>query len=274
VASRPGVLTGAALALLAACSGGDAGRAGAPPGPSSTAVNGPTPTVATPSSTTPATVVTPPGSATFTARGVVLADPATDAEGLRVLVGAAPSYTVRTRGRVPVEVCPAGPGGPPRPRPEGCVEPVGQEPSEVPGGPAATGVAVRQLPAPTGARRGPAALEEVTVTYRPSGRAITLVVPPRGPGACGADECEATFELAPTGAGTFSLEARPQGGRPQLSLLSGPADRPGSRSLATVEGASSLSVRATVEAGSAPRLVFREKDPGQAPALAVELFWP
>jgi hypothetical protein len=231
-------------------------------------------TTVAPSPTTTGGLASPPGSVTFRAGGVVLPDPATVPEGLRVVVGPAPSYTVRPRGRVAVEVCATDAGGPVRSGPRACVRPASGQASEVPGDAGTAGVEVRQVPGAGGRAGGPAVLDEVTVTYLPTGRSITLVVPPTAPGSCGANECEATFALAPTGPGTLRLEARPGGGRPQLSLLSGPPGRPGSRALATVEGGSSLSVRSTVDGGSAPLLVFREKDPGAVPALAIDLFWP
>lgn len=277
MAARRGLVAGVALALLAGCQGGDGGRAGGPSAPSSTSGTSTSiPTTAGTSTSIPTTAGTStsgspaPGTVVLRARRVVLPDPAVAADGLRLLVGSAPSYVVQRRGAVAVEVCPVDAGGAARRGPGGCARPGPDEALEVGGGSGIEGVEVRQ---PAGARGGAAPVEEVTLTYRPAGRAITLVVP-RPAGACLADRCRATFELAPSGSGTFVLEAHPQGGRPELTLLSGPADRPGSRSLATVEGSSNLSIRASVEAGSTPQLVFQEGDPGGGAALAMELFWP
>src|SRR5437588_120320 len=47
------------------------------------------------------------------------------------------------------------------------------------------------------------AVDEVTVTYVPADRSLTLVTPARPAGACAARPCEATFSLTPPEAGTF-----------------------------------------------------------------------
>lgn len=121
-----------------------------------------------------------------------------------------------------------------------------------------------------------AAVDEVGVTYLPAARATTLVTPGRPSGACATAPCEATFSLLPGRAGAFVLDGHGAGGRPRLVLTATPA--PGAtgsnRTLATVEGGGSLSIRATLEAGTEPRLLHHQQGAGPVAPLTVEILWP
>lgn len=121
-----------------------------------------------------------------------------------------------------------------------------------------------------------ATVDEVGVTYVAAARATTVVTPARPSGACAPDPCEATFSLVPGRAGAFVLDGHGAGGRPRLTLTAAPAPgAPGSnRTLATVEGGGSLSIRATLEAGTEARLLHHQRGAGPVAALSLEILWP
>ena len=119
----------------------------------------------------------------------------------------------------------------------------------------------------------PATVEEVAVSYVPASRATTVVTPSRPAGACQATACEATFALVPGGAGAFVLTGQAGGGRPRLVLTAVGAGV-SNRTLATVEGGGSLSIRATLEAASEARLLHQEQGPGPIAPVTAEILWP
>lgn len=259
----------AALVLGGACTGGGGGGVG----PATTA-----PTVAStaPSSTAPSpttstsvgvAVTDPAGSVTLRVTGLTLPDIRSGGSGLRLLVRASSSrLTVRRKGGgAPVTACPvAGPTAP-----VSAADCVGLGPDSAVDIGAGGGVELRA----TGAE---AVVAEVGVTYLPSARSTTVVTPARPAGACAVRPCEATFSLLPGGPGAFSLDGRATGGRPRMVLTSvRPTGQPGSnRTLATVEGGGSLSIRATVEAGSEARLLHQEQGPDAAFPVTAEILWP
>ena len=255
----------AALVLSGACTGGGGGGFEPTGTAPSTTSKAPSTSVTLPPTAPPTTE--PAGSVTLGATGITLPDVRSGGSGLRLLVRAAsPRLTVRRRGGGgPVTACPvAGPAAPVSTR-----ECVALGPDSVVAIPFVGGVELRA----TGAD---AAVEEVGVAYLPSARSTTLVTPARPAGACAARPCQATFSLVPGGAGAFVLDGRPAGGRPRLVLTStGPAGAPGSnRTLATAEGGGSLSIRATVEAGSEARLLHHEQGADAIAPLTAEILWP
>lgn len=259
---RVGPVAVAAAALLAgACSTGDGG--GFVPRETSTAA-APVPpsTTAAPAPSTTTTVVAA-GAVTLRVTALTLPDAGAGGTGLRVLVRSSSERLAVRRGggHGPVSVCPialsiASPNDGPCP--------------DLPAGGAADvpfrgGVELR-------ANGAPATLDEVTVIYVPVTRTTTLVTPARPAGAC-LTACEATFALIPGGAGAFVLTGQGAGGRPRLVLTSVGAGV-SNRTLATVEGGGSLSIKASVEAGSEARLLHHEEGSGPIAPLTMEILWP
>lgn len=195
--------------------------------------------------------------------GVTLPDVRAGGSGLRVLVrSSSERLTVRRRGGDgPVSACPIALSIP-SPTDGPCPDLPAGGAVEVP---FRGGVELR-------ANGGQAAFDEVTVTYVPLSRAVTLVTPARAAGAC-QPACEATFALVPGGAGTFLLSGQGGGGRPRLVLTSVGAGV-SNRTLATVEGGGSLSITATLEAGSEARLLHHEEGPGPIAPVTAEILWP
>ena len=249
-----------AVVLTAACTGGEGGSF-TPPTTSSRATSG-APTSAPPTSITTVPVTDPAGSVTLRVRGLVLPDTRSGGSGVRLLGRAAsPRLTVRrVGGGGPVTVCPA--AGPTAAVLAG--ERVGLGPGGVVDIAFVGGVELRA----TGAD---VAVDEVGLTYLPAARATTVVTPARPSGACATASCEATFSLVPGRAGAFILDGPGAGGRHRLVLLATPAPGgPGSnRTLATVEGGGSLSIRATLEAGTEARLFHHQQGPGPVAPLTV-----
>jgi len=266
---RAGVVaTAAALLAFVACTGGDGGGRAAPgPGAGSASSTSSTSTSTTVAPTTTSTsgagglVTDPPGSVTLSATGLTLPADRPGGGGLRLLVRpATPRVTVRRRGSGgAVTACPAvdvaGPAGP-----GGCAPLEDGKPLEL----AAWGVDLR-------AAAGDASVDQVTMTYLPADRSITIVTPTRPAGSCGpASPCRATFSVTPAQAGSFSLDGRAGGGRPRLVLSNTGSITP----LVTVEGGGNLSIRATVDGGSPATLAYSEESTGAVPALTAEILWP
>ncbi len=214
----------------------------------------------------------------FTVLRVPLVEP-----GLRVLMGpAGGAVEVVVRGLPPgsngVEACPvegvAGVPGTGRcvvAGPDQAVE------IDVGGGSdgAPSGVLLRPL---DGSPATPSTLPEVTFTYRPAGDSLTVVTPrlaPSGvPADCPGGTCEMTFELTPTGYGTFELDADGRRARPQLTLRSG-RDRSGSsRVVSMVGGGGRLTMRSTVDGPAGVSLTLRNQGPAELPPLELRLVWP
>jgi len=250
-----------ALVLTGACTGGDGGSFPAPGTAPPTTSTGPS------TSTTAAPTADPTGAVTLRAAGITLPDIRSGGSGLRVLVRAAsPRLTVRRRGGGgPVTACPV--AGPTDPVTLG--ECVALGPDSLVDIDFVGGVELRAAGAETG-------VEEVGVTYLPAARTTTLVTPARPAGACAPQPCEATFSFLPGRAGAFVLDGRPAGGRPRLVLTSTAAGgTPGSnRILATAEGGGSLSIRATLEAGSEATLLHHEQGTDAIAPLSAEIVWP
>ena len=264
------LVSGVLVSLLVACTGGGGGtrgRAGGAPASSTATPSTATPSTATAPSTAPSTgaaVTDPPGAVTLHVTGVTLPDTGAGGGGMRVLVRpASPGLTVRRRGSGgPVTACPiasvAGPA-----TAAACVDLVAGRPVAV----AAWGVELQA----TGAD---VAVDEVTVTYVPADRSLTLVTPARPAGACAARPCEATFSLTPPEAGTFSLDGRAGTGRPRLTLSSNSAPGGSISTLATVEGGGNLSITATLDGVAPATLAYRDGSSGAVPALTAEILWP
>ena len=254
-----------AVVLNAACTGGEGGSFT----PSTASSPAPTrsPSTAPSTSITTLPVTDPAGSVTLRVTGLLLPDTRAGGSGLRLLVRAAsPRLTVRRLGGgAPVTACPAA-------APTTSVraaECVGLGPGGAVEIDFVGGVELRA----TGAE---AAVDEVGVTYLPAARATTLVTPARPSGGCATAPCEAEFSLLPGRAGAFVLDGHGAGGRPRLVLTASPAPgAPGSnRTLATVEGGGSLSIRATLEAGTEARLFHHEQGLGPIAPLTAEILWP
>lgn len=258
---RVGPVAVAVAALVAgACSAGDGGDFVTRETTTSAA---PVPSTTVPPAPATTTTVAAAGAVTLGVTGLTLPDVGAGGSGLRVLVrSSSERLTVRRRGgeggvsvcaiafsiRSPNDgPCPDLPAG-------GAVEV-----------PFRGGVELRAIGAP-------ATLGEVTVTYVPVTRATTLVTPARPAGTC-QSACEATFALVPGGAGAFVLTGQGGGGRPRLVLTSVGAGV-SNRTLATVEGGGSLSIRASVEAGSEARLLHHEEGSGPIAPLTMEILWP
>lgn len=253
----------AAVVAVGACSGGDGG--GFVPSTSSSApTSSPTP------STSPKTTITepalPPGAVRLRVSGLSLPDLRTGGTGMRLLVRSSSArLTVRRRGgEGAVLVCPVRlPAG--AADDGACVDLPAGGAAEVP---FIGGVLLRASDALV-------TVDEVSVTYVPITRATTVVTPARPAGACEARACEAAFSLVPGGAGAFVLDGQAGGGRPRFVLTAVVAGGSFSNSvLATVEGGGSLSIRATLEAGSEARLLHQEQGPGPAAPVTAEILWP
>ncbi len=119
-----------------------------------------------------------------------------------------------------------------------------------------------------------AAVDEVTVTYVPADRSVTLVTPARPAGACSAQPCQATFSRSPPQAGTFSLVGRAGSGRPTLTLSSNSGPGGSIRTLAMVQGGGNLSITATLDAVSEATLAYRDDSASTVPGLTAEILWP
>jgi hypothetical protein len=202
---------------------------------------------------------------TLRATSFTLPDLRTGGSGLRLLVRASsPRLTVRRRGGgEAVTVCPvAGESSPVAP---GTCADLG--PNAAVELASTGGVEVR-------AAAGDAAADEVGVTYVAADRTTTILTPTRPAGACAARPCEVTFSLTPSRPGAFALDGRGRGGRPRLVLTSVPRTGASNRTLATVEGGGSLSIRATLEAGSDLSLLHHEQGPDAVAPVAAEISWP
>ncbi len=269
----PVAVTAAALSLgawsLGACAARDRSDLEPPRPPATTTSVAPTSVAPTSVVVAPTTTVLRPDAGTVTLRVTGLSLPAagTGGSGLRLLVKAASPRLIvgRTGGAGAVTACPvAGPTGPVDAA--GCVD---LAPQTAVGLAFAGGVEVRA----TGVA---ASLDELVVNYLPASRATTIVTPGRPAGACAARACEATFSLLPGGPGAFVLDGRAGGGRPRLVLTTFAAGGPASsnRTLVTVEGGASLSIRATLEAGAEARLLHQEQGDGAIAPVTAEILWP
>ena len=204
---------------------------------------------------------------TLAASDLTLPDPRSGGTGLRLVVRpSTPRLAVHRRGGDGgVEACPvAGPGAPVT---AGDCIPVA--PGSTVELASTGGVEVRAT--------GPGATAaEVGVSYVPADRRTTLVTPGYPAGACAARACGATFSLTPARPGEFVLEGTAGGGRPRLVLESVPTGAPGgsNRTLATVEGGGSLSIRATLEAGREAVLLHQERASGPVAPVTAEISWP
>lgn len=256
------VAAAVALLLAGACSTGDRGSFPTREATStSTSVAASTTVTAAPTTTT---TIVPAGTVAFRMTELILPDTREGGTGLRVLVRSlSERLSVRRgSGAGAVSVCPIALAIP-SPRDGACVD-------LPPGG----GVELAFLGGVEARATGAAAMvDELVVTYVPATRATTVVTPARPAGVCQARVCGTTFALVPGGAGAFVLDGQAGGGRPQLVLT---AVGPGlsNRTLATVEGGGSLSIRATLEAGSEARLVHREQGPGAVASVTAEILWP
>ena len=257
-----------ATAVLGACTEGDGTGGERAPVTSST---GPSNTSTTVPATTPTTVTTtapaadPEGSVTLRIASFTLPDLRAGGTGLRVLVRAAStSLRVGRRGAGgTVSVCPV--AGATAPVAAGdCVDLAAGATVDVR---ATGGVELR-------AAAANAAVEEIGVTYVPVDRSTTIVTPARPAGACAAQPCQATFSLTPPRPGSFTLDGRAGGGRPRLVLVSTPLGGGPGRTLATVEGGGSLSIRATLEAGAEATLLHHEQGDGAVAPVTAEISWP
>jgi len=247
--------------VAGACSTGDGGSFVTPETTSTSAAVAPSTTIVPPPSTT--TTVAPAGSVTLRVSGFSLPDARAGGTGLRMLVrSSSERLTVRRRGGGgAVSVCPIASASP-SPRDGECVDL-----------PAGGGVELGFLGGlEARATSVPATVEELLVTYVPATRHTTVVTPARPAGVCAA-ACETTFALVPGGAGAFVLDGRAGGGRPRLVLTAVGAGV-SNRALATVEGGGSLSIRATLEAGSEARLLHHEQGPGPVAPVTAEILWP
>ena len=261
------VASAVGVAVLAGCTGGD-GTGGGPHVTTSTAPSNTSSSTSTTTVTTVPTTITstdPVGSVTLRITGFRLPDIRVGGTGLRVLVRAASaSLRVRRNGvGGAVSVCPV----------SGATAPVTAGDC-VNLGAAATvdvgfvgGVELR-------ASGADATVDEVGVTYVPVDRSTTIVTPARPAGGCAPRACEATFSLTPGRPGPFALDGRGGGGRPRLVLVSTPLGGGPSRTLATVEGGGSLSIRGTLEAGSEATLLHHQQGEGAVAPVTAEISWP
>jgi hypothetical protein len=258
---RVGPALALAVAALVACSSGDrtafdTRETTSTPAPS-------TPSTATSAPTT-STTVAPAGSVAFRMTGFILPDTRIGGTGLRVLVrSSSERLTVRRRGGAgAVSVCPIALAIP-SPRDGPCVEL-----------PPEGAVELAFLGGLEARATGPAAMvDELVVTYVAASRATTVVTPARPAEVCQARACETTFAFLPAGAGAFVLDGQAGGGRPRLVLTAVGAGV-SNRTLATVEGGGSLSIRATLEAGSEARLLHQEQGTGPVAPVRAEILWP
>lgn len=262
------------MVVLAACTSGDGTGGGLP----ATPTTGPPPVPPTTGTTAPATspsAPAPAGSVTLTVTGLTLPDPRAGGTGLRLLVRAgSPALTVsRQGGAGVVSVCPVA----------GVTAPV--DPGEC--ADLATG-AVLDVPfvggvelgakgagaAGGGTATGQVLAGDVAVTYLPVDRSTTVVTPARPAGACAPAPCEATYSLTPARPGPFVLDGQAGGGRPVLVLFSTPDAGGSNRTLATVQGGGSLSITATLEAGSNADLLHHEQGPDPVAPVTAKILWP
>ena len=250
-----------AVLSAGACSTGDGGDF-VTRTPSSTSPVPATSTTVAPAPTT--TTVAVAGSVTLRVTGFTLPDTRAGGTGLRVLVrSASERLTIRRRGgEGAVSACPVALSIA-SPRDGDCIDLAAGRAVELP---FLGGVELRA----TGAQ---AAVEEVAVSYVPASRATTVVTPSRPAGACQATACEATVAMVPGGAGTFVRTGQAGGGRPRLVLTAVGAGV-SNRTLATVEGGGSLSIRASLDAGSEARLLHHEQGPGPIAPVTAEILWP
>ena len=255
-----------AVLLAGACSTGDGGDFVTRETSSTSAVPAPSTSAPTTSTTAPSTTtsVAPAGSVTFRVTGFTLPDVGAGGTGLRVLVRSA-SERLNVRrggGGGAVSVCPARLSIPSA-NDGACVDLPAGGAVDVP---FLGGLELR-------AAAGAVSVDEVAVTYVPATRATTVVTPARPAGACQAMACETTFSLAPGRAGSFVLDGQGAGGRPRFVLTAVGAGL-SNRTLATVEGGGSLSIRATLEAGAEARLLHQEQGPGPVASVTAEILWP
>lgn len=259
----------AALVVLGACTGGD-GTGEGPPATTST-TSSTSSTVATTTTSMGGRAPVPPGSVTLRVRDFTLPELRSGGTGLRLLVRAeSPRLTVARRGGGGgVEACPV--AGARTPVTPGDCTDVG--PGATVDVPSRGGVELRAT--------GPGAtmVEEVGVAYVPVDRTTTVVTPARPAGGCAAHPCQAAFTLTPGRPGEFSLDGRAGGGRPRLVLESVPAGSAATggrsnRTLATVEGGGSLSIRATIEGGREAVLFHHEQGPDAVAPVTAEISWP
>ncbi|MGH9265984.1 MAG: hypothetical protein ACRD1D_14960 [Acidimicrobiales bacterium] len=260
----------AAMVVLSGCTGGD-GTGEGPPATTSTTAS----TVASTTTTTTSTIAripVPPGAVTLAVRDFTLPEERSGGTGLRLLVRAesARLSVHRRGGGGGVKACPV--GGPATPVTPGDCTDLG--PGATVEVASRTGVELRAT--------GPGAsmVEEVGLTYVAVDRTTTVVTPARPAGACAARACQAAFTLTPGRPGEFTLDGRAGGGRPRLVLESAPAGTPATggsgsnRTLATVEGGGSLSIRATIEAGREAVLLHHEQGPDAVAPVTAEISWP
>jgi len=266
--ARPGAVA-AALLVLSACAGGDRADFGPPVtvAPATSTVPPTTATTAPATTSTTVAITDPAGSVTLRVTSFTLPDLRSGGTGLRVVVRASsPRVTLRRRGGGgAVAACPVAGATAPAAAGE-CVELTAERPVELSAG---GGVELRA----TGTE---AAVEEVSVTYAAAARATTLVTPARPAGACSVRACEATYTLLPARAGAFSLDGRAGGGRPRLVLTAVPSPGTGgsNRTVATVEGGGSLSIRGSLEANTEARLLHHEQGSGPIAPVTAEILWP
>ena len=222
----------------------------------------PSTTAAAAGSTTTTAVAA--ASVTFRVSGFSLPATGAGGTGLRMLLrSSSERLNVRRRGGAgAVSVCPIALGLP-SPRDGECVDLAAGGGVELP---FLGGIEVR-------ATSAAATVEELLVTYVPATRVTTVVTPARPAGACSAAACETTFALVPAAAGAFALDGQASGGRPRL-VLSAVGAGVSNRTLATVEGGGSLSIRATLEAGSEARLLHQDQGPGPAAPVTADISWP
>jgi hypothetical protein len=258
----PAVAVATAALVAGACSAGDRSSFDTRETTSTSTSVAPSTTVAPAPSTT--TTVAPAGSVAFRMTGFILPDTRAGGTGLRVLVrSSSERLSVRRRGGAgAVSVCPIALAIP-SPRDGACVDlpPEGAVELAFLGG-----VEAR-------ATGGAAMVDELVVTYVPATRTTTVVTPARPAEFCRVRPCETTFALVPGGAGAFVLDGQGGGGRPRLVLTAVGAGG-SNRTLATVEGGGSLSIRATLEAGSEAKLVHHEQSPDPVAAVTAEILWP
>jgi len=254
------------MAVLGACATGD-GSDFRPASTTSSTVTTVAPTTTSAAAPTTSSTTVPAGAVTFRVSGLTLPETATGGTGLRLLVrSSTPRLQVRRRGGGgAVTVCPvAGPTAPVDR--ESCAE-LG----------AGATVDVASIGGVELRASGPrAAVEEVAVTYVPADRSTTIVTPARPAGTCPGAGCEATFSMTPGRAGPFVLDGRAAGGRARLVLTAVPVagGSASSRTLATVEGAALLSIRASLDAGSEARLLHQEGGDGPVAPVTAEILWP
>ena len=261
----------AALTVLGACrGGGGGGRAGGPTSAPSTSTPVATSTTAPVTTTTGATAVTdPPGAVTLHATALVLPDTRAGGGGLRVVVHPASGDVVVRRpgtgtgaGAGALSACPVA-DAVAAVSAAACVALDAGRAVDLP----MRGVDIR-------ATGGDVAVDEVTVTWVPADRSMTLVTPARPAGACAAQPCQASFSVTPPRPGAFSLDGHPGGGRPRLVLVSNTPAAGSIRTLATVEGGGSLSIRATLQAGEQAVLTYSEQGAAAVAALPADVSWP